>query len=838
MKKIGLVIFGTALLAGCASGGGGTTVATPSTQVVPTAVTPATPIDARIKFDPIVQKETIPVYGDVTKTYSVGEYKASSNFPSTEKYKIADYAFFTASVKGTHTGFNADPNEPIRAGTWEPTYQIMEADINGDGHKDFFAVEYIQGARDSSPKSNLLAFINDGNGHFKLSPDAFTAKQFPCIGGGNQLNSTTPNSECGFYKSLIRHPVVDDLDGDGKADFFWPTLLYLSKGGALQNASNTLPDFFKQPHIGPVFVHDLASGDVDGNKGTDIFIPLFGTTKAGFKLDGSKDPCGICNQPLPWVMLMNDGKGNFTMNTNFPTMPILPSNQSINLWAATATIADFDGDGKGDVAVGWANPANAEKFGYVKNSAGMVYYNDGKNDWRVRKPTELPANWYGANGKANSMVAMDFDGDGKIDIVLASTKVDPYYIGRMVQFFKNVNGTSFVDVTTTVNPNTKYENGNGTPWFNGEGPLKVVDFNKDGKLDIVDSNYNTYVLINEGGKFKLVDNFPTVGGGKDGKSRGALYPVEIDGKYDYDFVSYRFDENGDTGTTTLYQVLDPPSPYELMLADLFNKVNKYGELASTATTAFSDLFYYGRNNNFDARGFTSYRNGIKQYGAVFKPGAIGFGFMSTDSDSPTVKGKTDSVGLFTYHDNFRTGLAYAHSNLTAITNSQYFGSSSSNTTADTVGLEVTYGNSFGDFNYRVGPRYAFTRVNGFKERNVGINGEYLADIPLTVAKQNFQAGTWVTNVDYTRYLRRGDNLFYAGVDVEYLYHFYSTKHKISFSTGGPYIQTVAASTLDKSENYVSLYVGTLYKNSITTAFAVTNITKKNPTYTVTFGARF
>ena len=47
-------------------------------------------------------------------------------------------------------------------------------------------------------------------------------------------------------------------------------------------------------------------------------------------------------------MLMNDGKGNFTMNTNFPTRPILESNQSINMWASTATIADFDGDGKID----------------------------------------------------------------------------------------------------------------------------------------------------------------------------------------------------------------------------------------------------------------------------------------------------------------------------------------------------------------------------------------------------------------------------------------------------------------------------------------------------------
>ncbi len=161
--KNGLVYFGCLLLVGCASGGG--TVASVSTASPSPSVVTSTSVDERIKFEPMVQKETISIYGDVTKTYSIGNYQPSSNFPSTEKYKIADYAFFTASVKGTHSGFNGDPNEPIRAGTWEPTYQILEADINGDGHKDFFAVEYVQGARDSVPKSSLLPFINDGKGH-------------------------------------------------------------------------------------------------------------------------------------------------------------------------------------------------------------------------------------------------------------------------------------------------------------------------------------------------------------------------------------------------------------------------------------------------------------------------------------------------------------------------------------------------------------------------------------------------------------------------------------------------------------------------------------------------
>ena len=44
--------------------------------------------------------------GDVTVTYGQGEYKDSSNFPSTDKYKIEDYGFFQITAKGIHDGQN------------------------------------------------------------------------------------------------------------------------------------------------------------------------------------------------------------------------------------------------------------------------------------------------------------------------------------------------------------------------------------------------------------------------------------------------------------------------------------------------------------------------------------------------------------------------------------------------------------------------------------------------------------------------------------------------------------------------------------------------------------
>lgn len=839
--KTQIVLVTSLALSACAGGGGGT-IATPSSVAVPPASTPpvttAAETDKRIKFEPITFKESVPKYGDTEVTYSVSEFQPSTNFNRTDKYKIADYGFFTATVKGTHTGSQDDPNEPIRSGTWEPTYQIYEADINGDSHKDFFAVEYIQGARDSSPKSRLLSFINDGNGHFKLSPDSFANNQFPCIGGGNQLDGNPAGSECGSYKSLIRNPVVADLDGDGRTDFFWPTLLYLSKGGALQNASNTLPDFFNQPHIGPVFVHDLASGDVDGNNSIDIFVPVFGTTKTGYKLDGSKDPCSICNQPLPWVMLLNDGKGKFSMNTNFPTMPILESNQSIKLWPSTATIADFDKDGKGDVAVGWADPKNAEHFGYVKNSAGMVYFNDGKNDWRVRTPAQLPANWYGENGRANDIVAVDFDGDGRIDIALASTRSDPYYVGRMVQIFKNVDGTSFIDVTKTVNANTKYELGNGTAWWNGEGTLTVLDFNKDGKPDIVDSSYNTYVLINENGKFKMVDNFPTVGGGADGRNRGALYPVEIDGKWDYDFISYRFDEKGDTGTTTMYQVLDPPlatmpNIYDTMLDDFMRKPSKYTTMSALANRAYTDLFYYSRWNTNNARAFGTYNDGVSTFGGTFTMGDVGFTVLNAKS-SKAVNGDwfgadTDAVGMYTNRGKLFTMLGYSHSRLKGSVSSDFFGTASSNTTADTFGAEVSYKDRLGKISYSIGSRYNTTLLKGFVEQG--------SDINLTVADQRYSTVNLVAAVDYTDYFNLKGMTLYYGADWEYLRYVYSNGSDVRVSTGGTFTNVRGTNALSKEGSTLSLNAGAWINPNTNVLFSVSNATR-DPSYTVAVGYRF
>ena len=446
--------------------------------------------------------------GDVTVTYGQGEYKDSSNFPSTDKYKVEDYGFFQITAQGIHDGQNRNPDENLPPQPWDNISTIIGADLNGDGYEDFYLVEAWEGSRDDQPNSHLFAFINNGSGQFEV-------QKLGCIGYGDLDYKTDPNHQCGFVSHWQR-PIVADFNGDGIDDFYKTSILYLSNGSIIENKSLTnLPAFQFQTYLdhpddlvtGP-WAHDNYAGDADADGDLDIFAPY---TDVG------------------WAMLINDGSGVFTVNQNF-AMDHRP-----NHWATTAAIGDFDNDGYGDVAVGWFNPD--------ETSSGAVYWNDGNNDWRNRDRTNLPANFYGTNGNANDMEVMDFNNDGFMDILLASTTHEPYYEGRVIQFFQN-NGNG------TFSEWNNYETSGGdSGWFQ-EGWLHLLDFDKDGDIDVIDSVAPTYVLINENGNFVFYDEMPT---------KGRLFPVEIDGKWQYDFIGYtRGEKTYDSSIVKFFQVLDPP----------------------------------------------------------------------------------------------------------------------------------------------------------------------------------------------------------------------------------------------------------------------------------------
>lgn len=737
MLKNIVSLFLVLSIVGCASGGGSAGITTAPTPPPPTT-TPTNP-DQRHIFEEF--SYSWDNYGGVSVTYTTAPYQPSSNFPSNDKYKIADYGFLRQITSGQHDG--GDTNDGyVTPGAWSGNAVWFEADLNGDGHVDMFSVGNYAGIEPWNPEGLLMAWINDGEGHFILSPEIFADGTFPCVSDGR--NKVNDFGNCGSAEGYTNGMLVSDYNGDGISDYYDTGILYLSNNGKLENKSiSNLPEMFFADHIGPIFVHDADDGDADGDGDIDIFLPIFDSTQSNFMVDGSYAGCEGCNEPLPWVMLINDGLGNFTANTNFNVPQ--PLSDGNTLWATTAAIGDFDNDGFGDVAVGWFNPAFASQYGYSENSAGAVFLNDGNNDWRNRGTIELPANWYGANGVANDMELMDFDGDGYLDIILGSTRFEPNYMGTILQFFKNNNGVSFTDVTTSIHPNTsKYEFSSGSNYGNGQGKIRILDFDHDGDLDIVHTNTSTYVILNNGdGTYTFYDDFIDVDEDR------VLWPIEIDGKFQYDFIGSTVSCNDtDTQCTTdFFQVLDPPL-WE-MQQDITTKPQGYA----------SDIF----NNRLLFTDIRKQAKGNKVFGKrVELANLLGYSFSDDTGYGlfiGTISGKQDGyiMGADFQDDNKHVGFAYIKNTLRATNKTKWYGTGYADVQIESINSFVEYTHLF-DFNLFATAGYSmhYTQVDGFTESNSQYN----------VSVDKFDMGDLglFGDLNYITRSKLGTTYFTAGVD--------------------------------------------------------------------------
>jgi hypothetical protein len=238
------------------------------------------------------------------------------------------------------------------------------------------------------------------------------------------------------------------------------------------------------------------------------------------------------------ALLIGDGTGRFTHQSKD-----LPEGKHTNAFAST--IADFNGDGCGDVVMS-----------DYKKSTNVWMSHYGKHLPRTFKELKIE-NYYGkGNTYVNYMTSGDLDGDGDPDLVAGISRLEPYYLGRKILIFINEEG-ELIEKTKTLIQDERDQDIEGKLQNHGEGTIRLVDHDRDGDLDIIDSTGGTFyengrfgyaVFENDGtGHFTVIPESEFVvledemfeGIGFQRFRKTGAYPIDIDGMGRLDYVTFK-----------------------------------------------------------------------------------------------------------------------------------------------------------------------------------------------------------------------------------------------------------------------------------------------------------
>ena len=191
--------------------------------------------------------------------------------------------------------------------------------------------------------------------------------------------------------------------------------------------------------------------------------------------DGTVDVVQHTNRSGAYSLTVINNNGNGTLSIGQNLTNVFVANASNTTTAASMTWADFNGDGYMDLYLGSS----------YNNNGGVIYYNDGTGKLSATKSAVEASN--AAAGYLS--VAVDWNGDGQMDIIKLST----YGGSQTATLFTN-NGYGSTWTASQLASGIAYATG-----------VAAVDYNWDGAQDLLVSQQN--------GKVVLVQNSKTIADG-------------------------------------------------------------------------------------------------------------------------------------------------------------------------------------------------------------------------------------------------------------------------------------------------------------------------------------